>query len=182
MRVDHEFILAQRRDSRRPPQWSQFACHVRNLTGRALSLTVPFYILENMPQMSDAEHRALLQRNRERVSSRDGDGEVPAEANPDPRAADPIELLAGAHQALATAMQRGDLQEIHKLKETIAVIEEYVSALRRSASPKGPAAERPQQEKPTPKPPSSEEKNATAGASPPTQQSGGQTEGATDWR
>ena len=69
MRVDPEFIQAQKRDSKRPPQWSQFACYVRNYTDRAVSLTVPFYALESMPQMSDAEHTALLERNRARVSA-----------------------------------------------------------------------------------------------------------------
>ena len=64
MRVDPEFVLAQKRDGARPPQWTQFACYLRNFTDRAVSLTVPFYALENMPKMSDEEHAQLLERNR----------------------------------------------------------------------------------------------------------------------
>jgi len=69
METTPEFLKAQRRDSGEPPQWTQLACYVRNFTQRAVSLTIPFYALENMPQMTSAEHRALLERNRLRVSS-----------------------------------------------------------------------------------------------------------------
>jgi hypothetical protein len=68
MRVEPEFILAQRRDATRPPKWTQFACYVRNFTDRAVSLTVPFYQLEHMLKMSEVDHEALLARNRARVS------------------------------------------------------------------------------------------------------------------
>ena len=69
METTPELLKAQRRDSADPPQWTQLACYVRNFTPQAVSITVPFYTLENMPQMTAAEHRALLARNRERVSS-----------------------------------------------------------------------------------------------------------------
>ena len=69
MRVDDAFIMAQRKDSHDPPQWAQFATFVNYVTERAVSITVPFYTLENMPKMSPAEHRDLLERNRARVSS-----------------------------------------------------------------------------------------------------------------
>jgi hypothetical protein len=69
METTHEFIGAQKKDSGEPPQWRQFACHVRNFTEKAVALTVPFYTLESMPKMTDAEHEALLERNRARVSA-----------------------------------------------------------------------------------------------------------------
>jgi hypothetical protein len=68
MRCDPQFILDQKRDGR-PPKWAQFACYVRNFTGSAVSLTVPFFTLESMPQMTPAEHQALLTANRARVSA-----------------------------------------------------------------------------------------------------------------
>jgi len=69
METTPEFLKAQHRDSADPPQWTELACYVRNFTPQAVSLTVPFYLLEKMPQMAPAEHRALLERNRARVSS-----------------------------------------------------------------------------------------------------------------
>ncbi len=69
METTPEFLKAQRRDSADPPQWTQLACYVRNFTPQAVSLTIPFYVLETLPQMTAAEHRALLDRNRMRVSS-----------------------------------------------------------------------------------------------------------------
>ncbi|MDR3571754.1 MAG: type IV secretion system DNA-binding domain-containing protein, partial [Candidatus Pacebacteria bacterium] len=69
METTPEFLKSQRRDSAEPPQWTQLACYVRNFTPQAVSLTIPFYVLENMPQMTPAEHGALLERNRMRVSS-----------------------------------------------------------------------------------------------------------------
>jgi hypothetical protein len=69
MRVDDAFIMAQRKDSHDPPQWAQFATFVNYVTERAVSITVPFYTLENMPKMTPTEHNALLERNRARVSS-----------------------------------------------------------------------------------------------------------------
>ena len=69
METTPEFLKAQRRDGGDPPRWTQLACYVRNYTPQAVSITVPFYALENMPQMTPVEHRALLERNRARVSS-----------------------------------------------------------------------------------------------------------------
>ena len=69
METTPEFLKAQRRDGSEPPQWTQLACYVRNYTPQAVSITVPFYSLEHMPQMTDEEHRALLERNKARVST-----------------------------------------------------------------------------------------------------------------
>jgi len=77
-----EFLKAQRRDSAEPPQWTELACYVRNFTPRAVSLTIPFYMLENMPQMTEIEHNAMLERNRARVSSPAPEAKPPPQASP----------------------------------------------------------------------------------------------------
>ncbi len=69
METTPEFLKAQERDNADPPRWTRLACYVRNFTRTAVSLTVPFYALEDMPQMTDAEYKAMLERNRARVSS-----------------------------------------------------------------------------------------------------------------
>jgi hypothetical protein len=81
METAHEFIGAQKKDSREPPHWSQFACYVRNFTDQAVSLTVPFFQLENLPKMTEAEHAALVQLNRARVSG-DRKTEITGAATP----------------------------------------------------------------------------------------------------
>jgi hypothetical protein len=94
MRCDPDFILAQKRDGR-PPKWSQFACHVRNFTDRAISLKVPFFAIEKMPTMNEVEHRQLVERNTERVSADMGSRELPkkldtvSEIPPEPTPDDP---------------------------------------------------------------------------------------------
>jgi hypothetical protein len=67
METTPEFLKAQHRDHRDPPQWTKLACFVRNYTPSAVSLTIPFYALEQMPQMTAEEHRALVARNSERI-------------------------------------------------------------------------------------------------------------------
>jgi hypothetical protein len=69
METTPEFLKAQRRDGRDKPEWTELACYVRNYTPNALSLTVPFYALENMPQMTAAEYAEMLKANQQRVSS-----------------------------------------------------------------------------------------------------------------
>jgi Type IV secretion-system coupling protein DNA-binding domain len=69
METNEEFIRAQRKDRNEPPQWTQFALYVRNQMDAALSLTVPFYTLENMPKMPAAAHQRLLVGNKKRVSA-----------------------------------------------------------------------------------------------------------------
>jgi len=64
MRTTPSFILEQRRAQRE----THFACYLRNLTGNAISLTVPLGIMESEPQMSPNSYTALLARNRARVS------------------------------------------------------------------------------------------------------------------
>ena len=69
METTPEFLKAQHRDQHDPPQWTQLACYVKNYTPSAVSVTVPFYVLENMPQMTAAEHSALSAQNADRVSA-----------------------------------------------------------------------------------------------------------------
>jgi hypothetical protein len=69
LRVDDEFVMAQRKDSDDPPQWAQFATHIKYSTDHAVSLRVPFYALENMPKMSDAAYRTVMEANRSSVAA-----------------------------------------------------------------------------------------------------------------
>ena len=69
METNEEFIRAQRKDRNIPPQWTQFALYVRNQMDAALSLTIPFYTLESMPQMNLVAHERLLAENKRRVSA-----------------------------------------------------------------------------------------------------------------
>lgn len=78
MRTNDDFILAQVKDSADPPQWAKFAVRVSSLYEHAVSITVPFYTLENMPKMTDAQHAEFLRANKEAVS--------PAKPTPPPSA------------------------------------------------------------------------------------------------
>lgn len=69
MRTNADFLTAQRKDNAKAPQWSEFACYIRNHTPSAVSLRVPFFSLENSAKVSDAELEALKARNRMRYAS-----------------------------------------------------------------------------------------------------------------
>jgi hypothetical protein len=79
LRTTSQFILDQKRDLHRPPQYTDYACYVRNQTNHAVSIRVPFYTLENEPRMDDLAHQILRQVNRHMV------GILP-EVPPDPDA------------------------------------------------------------------------------------------------
>lgn len=64
-----DFLFSQEKDGGAEPQWSNWACHVRNVTPRAVSITVPFYALRNAPKMSEASYQRLLARNRARYAA-----------------------------------------------------------------------------------------------------------------
>jgi hypothetical protein len=64
LRTSSQFILEQKRDPKRPPQFTEYACYVRNQTEHAVSVRVPFYTLENEPTMDDLAHQILRQVNR----------------------------------------------------------------------------------------------------------------------
>ena len=69
MRTSSDFLIKQRKDRTYPPRWTQFACHVRNVTDQALSLEVPFGTLEQGPKMSDAAHVGVMALNRARYAA-----------------------------------------------------------------------------------------------------------------
>lgn len=64
MRTTADAILAQTR--------LQFSCYVRNVTPNAVSLPIVAGELERQPKLGQAAYLKLQQRNRERVSGRDG--------------------------------------------------------------------------------------------------------------
>jgi hypothetical protein len=72
-RTSSQFILDQRRDPRRPPQFTEYACYVRSQTDHAVSVKVPFYTLENQPTMDDQGYQILRERNRQKVGIRSED-------------------------------------------------------------------------------------------------------------
>jgi hypothetical protein len=59
-----DFLLTQRKGNTH----TSFACHVRNYTKNALSLSIPLGFVEAQPQLSETEHCQLLERNRQQYS------------------------------------------------------------------------------------------------------------------
>lgn len=78
-----DFLFSQKKDNRDPlhPQWTDWACYIRNVTSRAVSITVPFYALRDAPKMTEASYRTLLANNRARYAA-DPDMAVPAPESP----------------------------------------------------------------------------------------------------
>lgn len=64
MNTTPEFIQAQKKRAHR----TEFACFVRHHTPRAVSITVPFGLMEKTPPMPAPAYMALLEGNRARVS------------------------------------------------------------------------------------------------------------------
>jgi hypothetical protein len=60
MRTTPDFIMNQPR--------LHFACHIRNVTPQAVSIPIPVGLLEDEPLLSNESYRALIERNREKVS------------------------------------------------------------------------------------------------------------------
>lgn len=58
---DPSFILNMKKKDYHYTEW---ACYVDNLTPQAIKLTVPFGLIEKLPRISDAQHRAMRERNR----------------------------------------------------------------------------------------------------------------------
>lgn len=65
MRTSPEFILHQEKQGNA----TRFATFVRNITPTAVSWRLPFFTMENMPRMSEAESSAFVDRNRAELSS-----------------------------------------------------------------------------------------------------------------
>lgn len=70
---------------------AQFMAYIRNKTGRALTIEVPFGLLEAQPKMTAAEHAALIARNRARYSATPiGTSPMPPPKNPFDYSKEPI--------------------------------------------------------------------------------------------
>jgi hypothetical protein len=85
MRTSPEFILGQAKQERS----TRFACHVRNLTPSAISLTFPFGALETQPLMEIGAYRQLREDNSARLSvpvHLESASEVRTPASPSPTA------------------------------------------------------------------------------------------------
>jgi hypothetical protein len=66
MRTSPECIQEMRSVDR---SHSEFACYVRNLTPRAIKLSIPFGLLEREPTMSEAEYHYIRANNRDRYGA-----------------------------------------------------------------------------------------------------------------
>lgn len=76
MRTTPDFITGMTKRAKA----TEFACYVRNHTGSAVRLTIPFGTLEAAPKMSVTEHERLIATNRERFAT-GPDRSRPAAAN-----------------------------------------------------------------------------------------------------
>src|SRR6202030_1585125 len=65
MRTTAEFVG----EMRKLPHSTEFACFVRNYTGSAVRLQIPFGALEKASRMSATEHEELIAKNRERYAT-----------------------------------------------------------------------------------------------------------------
>ncbi len=80
MRTTPTFINAQRKHD----HGTQFACHIRNHTTSALSLSIPFGSLERQEKMRDAAFRKLIRDNRSRISIAAALPSPPTPSTPEP--------------------------------------------------------------------------------------------------
>jgi len=96
MRTTPDFIAGMTKHARS----TEFACHVRNYTGGAVRLTIPFGTLETAPKMSADAHAALVAANRERTAVRPGE--------PRPTATVPARSAPTGAPAAATLNRRDD--------------------------------------------------------------------------
>ena len=64
MRCDWEYLLRAKKRDRE----TQFACHIRNLTPRAITVTVPLGFVESQPTLGPEERRILTEANRVRCA------------------------------------------------------------------------------------------------------------------
>jgi hypothetical protein len=60
LRCTAEFLMSQKKDC----DYTEFACHVRNFTAKALSVHIPLGYVESLPTMSTSEQAALFEENR----------------------------------------------------------------------------------------------------------------------
>ena len=64
-RCSPEFLLSQKKQKRH----TDFACHVKNFTAKALSVSVPLGFVEALPTLDGSEQEELLEANRQRYSA-----------------------------------------------------------------------------------------------------------------
>jgi hypothetical protein len=103
MRTDADFINSMQKHDRS----TEFACHIRNLTPRAVRLTVPFLTLEDAPRMSSEQRAKLRATNRSRYAIRDDETpKAPAPAS--------SERPAAAGKASRTDPDSGEHTEASK--------------------------------------------------------------------
>lgn len=60
LRCTAEFLMSQKKGR----DFTEFGCHVRNFTAKALSVHVPLGYVESLPMMSESELAVLLEENR----------------------------------------------------------------------------------------------------------------------
>jgi hypothetical protein len=65
LRCESEFLLSQRKRS----EYTAFACHIRNYTERAVSVTVPLGYVESLPRLEDYDWADLIDENRLRYTA-----------------------------------------------------------------------------------------------------------------
>lgn len=64
-RCTADFLLSQKKQQGR----TEFACHVKNYTSKALSVTVPLGLVESLPTLDALDEELLLEDNRQRYSA-----------------------------------------------------------------------------------------------------------------
>ncbi|HVY83558.1 MAG TPA: DUF87 domain-containing protein [Caulobacterales bacterium] len=85
MQVDPEFLQGLRKRHGR----TEFACHVRNRTPCALSVSIPLGAVNALPQLADDEFKRLIQNNRDAYCGPMRTVAVPAAQPPAPEAVRP---------------------------------------------------------------------------------------------
>jgi hypothetical protein len=108
MRCDPHLILRQRRAK----DHTRFACYVTGMTDTAVSVRLPYGILENQARMSDEAYQHLLKLNRDKLSANPPPAPepMPLKDTPEPVAGTEPEAdgLDGAiEQAVAKRAQKG---------------------------------------------------------------------------
>ncbi len=93
MHCEPEFV----QDARKHRAHTEFACMIKNVTGSAVKVAVPFGVLEAEPRMADADYERLLELNRARYGAGEHE-EAARHAAPRARSASGFEL--GEHEVL----------------------------------------------------------------------------------
>ena len=105
-RCTAEFLMSQKKGR----DYTEFACHVRNFTAKALSVHIPLGYVESLPSMDASEQRLLLEENRALYSAPPVlPADVPFSAPPQPRtvraAPEPRKAAASPEPVVAPAAQ-----------------------------------------------------------------------------